>query len=566
MADVRVTIDGREVFVPPHSTILDAAEAAGVDIPTLCDHPALDPIGACRICLVEVEKQRVLQPACTFPVSDGMVVFTESEKVKASRRFVLQLLFSERNHFCMYCQMSGSCELQRLAYENGLDHWEYDRAFPKMPVDASREYFVMDHNRCILCRRCIRVCDERVGNNTLGLRNRGAETMIIADMDVPFGESSCVSCGSCLQVCPTGALMDRASAFMGADAEVQRVKSRCTACSVGCGVELVVRGNRVIRVEGDWDAEPNHGLLCEIGRFHLLNDRRQPLTKPMVKGEDGLQAASWDEALGQIAAQLKGAGDSLCSVMSGFSTTEAAQALAANLPGLKTQMGAVPVEGTCASLECLDETDLFLVVKADLTVDYQVAGFAIKRGVRHRGARLILVGDEPNGLRPWAYAQHPVSEIDKVVTIAKDAEMPVIICGPAGSEAAQALAAALPKAKLVSFASGGNAVGIAAAGVDTTFAGQKARAYYVLAGELEPAQINGQLLDALKQADFVAVQACFIEPWGEVADVLLPSPNMYEKSGSLTNAAGREAQLVAGKTTRTPSEEQVIAQLAGLMK
>jgi predicted molibdopterin-dependent oxidoreductase YjgC len=359
--------------------------------------------------------------------------------------------------------------------------------------------------------------------------------------------------------------MDRASAFMGADAEVTRVKSRCTACSVGCGVELVMRGNRVIRVEGDWDAEPNRGLICEIGRFHLLNDRRRPLTKPMIKGDDGLQAVSWDEALGQVAAQFKRAGDGLCSVISGLSTTEAAQALVANLPGVKTQLGVVPADGTCESLDCLDQGDLFLVVNTDLTIDYQVAGFAVKRGVRHRGARLILVGDEPDGLRPWAYGQYPAAEVDKVIAIAKDAEMPVIINGPAGEKAAQALAGALPKAKQVSFASGGNAVGIAQAGVGATFVGQKATAYYVMAGELEPAQISAQLLDALKQADFVAVQACFVEPWGKVADVLLPSPSMHEKSGSLTSAAGLQAQLVAGKTTRTPSEEQVIEQLSGLM-
>ena len=399
MVDVRVTIDGQQVSVPRHSTVLDAAELAGIDIPTLCAHPSIEPIGACRICLVEVEKQKVLQPACTFPVSDGMVVHTQSDKVKGSRRFVLQLLFSERNHFCMYCQMSGSCELQTLAYENGLDHWEYDRAFPKMPVDASREYFVMDHNRCILCRRCIRVCDELVGNNTLGLWNRGAETMIIADMNVPFGESSCVSCGTCLQVCPTGALMDRASAFMGADAEVRRVKSRCTACSVGCGVELIVRGNRVIRVEGDWDAEPNRGLICEVGRFHLLNDRRRPVVKPLVKGANGLEPASWDEAMAKVASGLKSAGDAVCSVVSGNITTEAVQALS-SMAGLKTQMGVITKDGKAGSLAALDEADLFLVVNTDLTLDYQVAGFAIKRGVRQRGARLVLVGDGPDGMQP----------------------------------------------------------------------------------------------------------------------------------------------------------------------
>ena len=215
MATVQITINGQEIAAQAGQTILQAAREAGIDIPTLCEHPQLEPIGACRICLVEVEKQRTLQPACTFKISEGMVVHTESEKVVESRKFVLELLFSERNHYCMYCQMSGDCELQNLGYRYGLDSWQYPRPYTPLSVDATRQYFVMDHNRCILCRRCIRACQELVGNYTLGLGGRGANSMIVADMDVPFGNSSCISCGTCLQVCPTGALMDRHSAYRG---------------------------------------------------------------------------------------------------------------------------------------------------------------------------------------------------------------------------------------------------------------------------------------------------------------------------------------------------------------
>jgi len=129
MALVNITIDGREIAAQVGQTILEAAQAVGIDIPTLCHHPALEPIGACRMCLVEVERQRTLQTACTFTVSDGMVVHTESEKVVAARKFVLQSLLSERNHFCMYCQLSGDCELQKLAYRYGLDSWLYPRPY-----------------------------------------------------------------------------------------------------------------------------------------------------------------------------------------------------------------------------------------------------------------------------------------------------------------------------------------------------------------------------------------------------------------------------------------------------
>jgi len=189
-------------------TVLQAARAAGIDIPTLCSHPALKPDSICRICVVEIERQRVLQPACTFPVAEGMVIATESDKVTAARKMVLQLLFAQRLHYCMYCAESGGsedveCELQKLAYRYQLDSWTFaPNTLKRWPVDASRSHFVMDHNRCIMCRRCVRACDEIVANHTLSIRGRGARTMIIADDDVPFGESSCVSCGTCLQVCP----------------------------------------------------------------------------------------------------------------------------------------------------------------------------------------------------------------------------------------------------------------------------------------------------------------------------------------------------------------------------
>jgi len=446
MPDVRVTIDGKEIRVPRDYTVLQAARLAGIDIPTLCDHPAIESIGACRMCLVEVQNQRALQPACTFPVSEGMVVQTETPRTQASRRFVLQLLFSERNHYCMFCQMSGSCELQDLAYRYQLDHWIFDRPFPKLPVDASRDFFAMDHNRCILCRRCIRACDEVVGNGTLGLKHRGASTMVIADLDVPFGESTCVSCGTCLQVCPTGALMDRASAYMGATKEITRVKSTCNLCSVGCGVELIVRGNRVIRVEGDWDAEPNHGLLCEIGRFHLLFDKRSRVREPLVKGADGLATASWEEALGKVAAQLEAAGSDACVLVSGYACNETAAALG-QLPGAKMLMEPAANSSSKTCLSVLDEADVVIVADTDLTENHQVAGFAIKRGVRHRGVRLLLLAEGENGLADWAYHQWTPDEADQAAAIARHAQAPVIVYSAGGEALAARLAAALPAAQ-----------------------------------------------------------------------------------------------------------------------
>ncbi|NJN96821.1 MAG: 2Fe-2S iron-sulfur cluster binding domain-containing protein, partial [Anaerolineales bacterium] len=231
---IKLTINDQAIEVPAGITVLRAAEQAGINIPTLCDHPHLLPYGGCRLCVVEVEGVRTLQPSCTLPVSQGMVVRTDTPKTREAREFVLTLLFSERNHFCMYCQMSGGdCELQNAAYGECMTHWPLQPNWQPYAVDASHNYFVLDHNRCILCRRCIRACGELVGNFTLGVQERGAASILVADLDVPMGESTCVSCGTCLQVCPTGAIIDRGSAYRGQETHVQRIKSTCAGCSVG---------------------------------------------------------------------------------------------------------------------------------------------------------------------------------------------------------------------------------------------------------------------------------------------------------------------------------------------
>ncbi|OGO04548.1 MAG: hypothetical protein A2Y73_04920 [Chloroflexi bacterium RBG_13_56_8] len=494
-----------------------------------------------------------------------MVVHTDSSKAVDARRFVLQLFFAERNHFCMFCQMSGSCELQDLAYQHGLDHWEYDRIFPKLPVDASRIYFSLDHNRCILCRRCVRVCDELVGNKTIGVKNRGTASMIIADTDVPFGDSSCISCGTCLQVCPTGALIDRASAYMGATDEISRVKTTCTLCSIGCGAELIVRDNHVIRVEGDWDAEPNHGLLCEIGRFSLLHEQRQRVRVPLVRDGNSWREVSWEEALGQVAKRLQAAGNKLGVVVSGLASSEAAKAAVGSLPGEKMLLEGTPSPNGQFQLSALDEADLYLVVNTDLTVgsNYQVAGFAIKRGVRHRGARLILLGEGENGLDDWALYKWGPKDAEKAVELAAKAQQPAIVFSSRGAELARGLAKKLPKATLLGFAPGANTLGLVAQGVNKPFSVDGKSTYYVLAAEL--AQPKDALLSALRKADYVVVQASYREPWDNVADVILPSPTSHEKQGTVTNTEGRIGKVVAGVTTKLPGEAEVIKRIGALL-
>ena len=294
---IKLSIDGKSIQVPEGTTVLRAAEQAGIDIPTLCDHPELTPYGGCRLCVVEVEGAKALQPSCTLPVSENMVVRTDTERIQEARKFVLTMIFSERNHFCPYCQVSGGdCELQNAAYGQGMTHWDLQPNWQQFPVDASHPYFILDHNRCILCRRCVRACAELVGNFTLGFEERGAKSFLVADLGVPLGESTCVSCGTCVQVCPTGAIIDRESAYIGKETEVEHNKTICVGCSIGCGIDVQTRDNRLVRIKGDWDSTINSGVICEVGRFHPVNDDGERVLTPLQKKNGELKAINWEEA------------------------------------------------------------------------------------------------------------------------------------------------------------------------------------------------------------------------------------------------------------------------------
>lgn len=204
-----LTIDDRPCSARSGDTVLQVARENNIFIPTLCHLEGLTPVGACRLCLVEIKGSNRLSPACVTRVFEGMEVVTDSEQLRKYRKLILALVFSERNHVCSVCVSNGHCELQHLSQVLGLEHIHVPYLYPKTTVDASHERFVSDHSRCILCSRCVRVCDEVEGAHTWDIMGRGVECEIISDLNQPWGESdSCTSCGKCVHVCPTGALFE----------------------------------------------------------------------------------------------------------------------------------------------------------------------------------------------------------------------------------------------------------------------------------------------------------------------------------------------------------------------
>ncbi len=204
-----LVIDGHEVSARRGQTILDVARENNIDIPTLCHLDGLSDVGACRMCLVEIAGSNKLLPSCVATVSEGMQVSTSSERLQKHRRTILELLFAERNHVCSVCVANGHCELQSLGQSQGLTHVRLPYSNPQLTVDASHERFTLDHNRCILCTRCVRVCAEIEGAHVWDVMGRGIQSLIISDLHQDWGSSSCTRCGKCVEVCPTGALFDK---------------------------------------------------------------------------------------------------------------------------------------------------------------------------------------------------------------------------------------------------------------------------------------------------------------------------------------------------------------------
>jgi len=296
---VELTIDGHKVRTQPGMTVLETALANNIDIPRLCHHPELSVSGGCRLCIVNVEGYANPIPSCGLTCEDGMFIETQNAELLQIRREVIDLFISEHPLDCVTCDKSGVCLLQKYAYDFGISETSHEFEISKPLYQDDNPFFVRDHQYCIMCGRCVRVCDEVVGAIAIDFAGRGFECHIATPFDDPMKDSTCVFCGNCVQVCPTAALMPVSRIGKGREWELERAKTICGYCGVGCQIEYALKDGEIIYAQSNPDAPVNGEFLCTKGRYGWdFATNAERLTSPMLRRdmayELDLTSESWE--------------------------------------------------------------------------------------------------------------------------------------------------------------------------------------------------------------------------------------------------------------------------------
>ncbi|MGN6230106.1 MAG: formate dehydrogenase subunit alpha [Trinickia sp.] len=414
--DVTLEIDGCSVTVPAGTSVMRASIEAGVNVPKLCATDSLEPFGSCRLCLVEIEGKRGYPASCTTPVEAGMRVRTQSDRLQALRRNVMELYISDHPLDCLTCPANGDCELQDMAGVVGLREVRYgfDGANHLNDVkDESNPYFTYDPSKCIVCNRCVRACEETQGTFALTIAARGFESRVAASQNQPFMESECVSCGACVAACPTATLVEKTVSFVGQPEH--SVITTCAYCGVGCSFKAEMKGSEVVRMTPHKNGQANEGHACVKGRFAWgYATHKDRITKPMIRAKitDPWREVSWEEAIAYAASEFrriqgKYGRDSVGGITSSRCTNEETYlvqklvraafgnnnvdtcARVCHSPtgyGLKTTIG--ESAGT-QTFESVAHADVIMVIGANPTDGHPVFGSRLKRRLRE-GAKLIV--------------------------------------------------------------------------------------------------------------------------------------------------------------------------------
>jgi NADH-quinone oxidoreductase subunit G len=600
MADlITLTIDGKTVRVPAGTLVVEAAKTAGIEIPTFCYYKGLSLQAACRMCLVEVEKMPKLVPSCTLPAAAGMVVRTDTPTVVDARRAMLEFLLTNHPLDCPVCDKGGECELQDTTFRYGAGESRFVEIKQHVPEQQWSPLVYYDNARCILCYRCVRICDEGMGVAALGLGGRGVASAILPNQG---DHLECDECGNCIDICPVGALTSSTYRYQTRPWEMTYAPTICTHCGDGCKTTLGVRDGEILRANNRDLSGINGEFLCVKGRFghdFVASDER--LKTPLIRRDGELKPASWKEALTVVAAKFREFRErgGVCGVIGSTRTTNeenhALQRFAREWLGTTNidhhRSGDVPAllkalggrADALATMADLYNAPAVVVLGADLAEQHPLIAFQLRANWRHHRAAVYTVTRGPVRERDYA-TQSIVAEAGREVAaldglreaLSKHAEIVFVfgasVQGAAVAELVKFGDSLGVRAKYVALVDYSNSRGALDMGVTPEFKpGYEAveqpglNVDEMLAAEdLELLWVVGaNPLEHAKLASeraFIVVQELFLTETARAADVVLPAASAYEKDGTVTNTCGETQRLKRGaRVEGTKTDLEIIA-------
>jgi len=581
---VSLTVDDRAVQVPANTGLVEAALAAGVEIPVFCYEPRLGaPIGACRMCLVEIEGIPKLQAGCTLTATEGMVVRTAatSEKAADGQEATLEFILVNHPLDCPVCDKGGECPLQDLTFRYGpgatrmtFPKVTFDKPIPVSPLIA------LDRERCILCYRCTRFSEEVAEDGLLIARNRGARSEIATFEDEPYRS---VFSGNVIELCPVGALTSSMYRFDARPWEIQNVPTVCTGCATGCNITATIREGKVKRILSRNHAEIDRGWLCDKGRFTYPQlQARDRITAPLQRGPKGLKEVSWDEALDAAEGMLREAEGAIVTALSGSETTEIAYALGRLLRGGVGAHSAVLPEATSDALEAfrlplsaIADAELVVIVGDDHVVERAPIVDLWLKEAKRRGAEVVV--GSPTGTVQVApggsavFCQEISAAGSELGQRLRDADRAVLVwSGPGGGGGARIAELAhelgfedKPGCGAFHLPVTPNGRAVAAAWSASADADEtKPETISVLVVSGEDAAADPGVRALAEQAERVIVVTMFHELAGGWADLILPATGALERDGTTMNLEGRLQRLRRAVAPPCPDELAWISKLA----
>jgi NADH dehydrogenase/NADH:ubiquinone oxidoreductase subunit G len=603
---VMLTIDGKEVRAPEGMNLIDAAELVGIHIPNLCYLKGMKGIGACRLCLIEIEGMKAPVIACNTKVKEGMVINTKTEKVQEIRKFVIDLILSMHPLDCMTCTKAGICNLQKYAYDFELKESSFTRKKLGYPTDEANPFIKRDPEYCILCGRCVRVCKEQ-GTNVLEFMGRGVGAKVITANDKPLQESECTFCGSCVDACPVNALLEADRWRKGREWEYEKVNSVCLLCGNGCDITVSTKEGSVQKIRAGAPESSADRYICAYGRFGFdCIEAETRITSPMKRVNGELKETAWEDALGIVADKLKTAGkDAGFISVAGIENEDALtlKKLAKNVIKTKnfdTTMSLYADSDSLKNSQTADINKADLIVLVGLNPSQRerilpALDASVRRRV-NRGAKLVVINSSETkiaeeatvslkgyevanlkgiaklligkGLRVDKKLESSLKdveiseEIEKAATFFAEANEPLIFSSPSLFEASANIS--LLKGKVISVVLESNARGIALMGLTT-----EGKTYKDMVSDgMNVLYAVGEVpLNKRPNSDFLIVQNSHLTELAKQADVVLPSTTFFESAGTIIDYMGRLKYLpkVIEPRGESKSHRDIFIHLAKIM-